>query len=57
MKALMRWKAWVAEWRSRSREGVTFTDPRPTFPFVRYPGHWEWVLEQVFPEDYMDRYR
>jgi hypothetical protein len=57
MKALVRWKTWAAEWRRQSHAGVTFTAPRPAFPFVRYPGHWEWRLEQEFFEDYMDRYR
>jgi hypothetical protein len=57
MKALMRWKAWAAEWRRQSRVGVTFTGPRPVFPFVRDPGRWDWGLEQVFFENYMNRYR
>jgi hypothetical protein len=57
MKALMRWKAWAVQWRRQSRAGVTFTGPRPVFPFVRYPGRWDWGLEQVFYEKYMNRYR
>ena len=56
MAALMRWSEWVKKWRNKSREGVLFIEPRPSWPFTRYRPHnsidWEFgdgVSEYLHP--------
>ena len=35
MEALVRWREWAINWRSQSREGVSFAAPRPLLQFAR----------------------
>jgi hypothetical protein len=50
MDALVRWREWVTKWRTKSREGVLFTEPRPSLPFGRYQPHRpdEWRFPEGF---------